>query len=61
MELKTKDTYRVYLTRDLSSSDLESLMTLYQPLIGGDAVLVYLTLASESKNTHTAFKHARTR
>ena len=59
MELKPKDTYRVYLTRDLSSSDLESLMTLYQPLIGGDAVLVYLTLASESKNTHTAFKHAR--
>lgn len=59
MELKTKDTYRIYSSRELSASDMDVLMTLYQPLIGGDAVLVYLTLFAESRNTHVGMKHAR--
>lgn len=58
MELKSKDTYRTYLSRDLSATDLDALMTLYQPLVGGDAILVYLTLASESRNT-MQMNHAR--
>ncbi len=59
MELKIKDTYRIYTTRELSTSDMDVLMTLYQPLIGGDAVLVYLTLFAESRNTRAGMKHAR--
>ena len=58
MDLKSKDTYRTYLSRDLSATDLDALMTLYQPLVGGDAILVYLTLASESHNT-LQMNHAR--
>ncbi len=54
-----KDTYRIYTTKDLSTSDMDVLMTLYQPLIGGDAVLVYLTLYAESRNTHVGMRHAR--
>ncbi len=56
-----KDKYRIYTTRDISTSDMDVLMTLYQPLIGGDAILVYLTLFAESrnKNTHVSMKHAR--
>ncbi len=54
-----KDTYRIYTTRDLSTSDMDVLMTLYQPLIGGDAILVYLTLYAESRNTHVGMRHAR--
>lgn len=58
MEIKSKDTYRTYLSRELSATDLDSLMTLYQPLVGGDAILIYLTLASESRNT-MQMNHAR--
>lgn len=58
MERKPKDTYRVQMVRNLSSSDMDVLFNLYQPLIGGDAVLVYMTLVANANDTHT-YNHAR--
>lgn len=59
MEINPKDTYRIAAERNLSSSDIDVLMTLYQPLVLGDAILVYLTLYAESKNVHVNQTHAR--
>lgn len=58
MERKPRDTYRIQTIRQLSSSDVDVLFNLYQPLIGGDAVLVYMTLFSGSNDTRT-YNHAR--
>lgn len=52
MEIKAKDTYRCECRHGVSQEALNTLMTLYQPLLGSDAVLVYLTLAAEAQNPH---------
>ena len=52
MELKTKDTYRAECRHGVSEEALNTLMVLYQPLVGSDAVLIYLTLAAEAQNPH---------
>lgn len=59
MEINPKDTYRIVTDKNLSSGDIDLLMTLYQPLVMGDAILVYLTLYAESKNVHVNAAHAR--
>ena len=52
MEIRAKDTYRCECRHGVSQEALNTLMTLYQPLLGSDAVLVYLTLAAEAQNPH---------
>lgn len=58
MERKPKDTFKVQSVRSLSSSDIDVLLTLYQPLIGGDSVLVYLTLMTHRLDSRL-YPHAR--
>lgn len=53
MQIKLKDTYRSQCSHGISQEVLTTLVTLYQPLIGGDALLIYLTLASEAQNPHS--------
>ena len=50
MSVRLDDTYRVRCRSDLSSDRLVSFMMLYQPIIGGDGILVYLTLMAEARN-----------
>lgn len=52
MEIKAKDTYRCECMHGVSQEALTTLMTMYQPLLGSDAVLIYLTLAAEAVNPH---------
>lgn len=52
MEIKPKDTYRCECLHGVSQEALTSLMTFYQPLVGSDAILIYLTLTAESQNPH---------
>lgn len=59
MALKPKDTYRIECAGGLSEDSIQSLMMLYQPLVGGDAMLVYLTLFSESKTQKSQSFHSR--
>ncbi len=59
MELRPKDIYRVECTDFLSEDALTSLLSLYQPVIGRDAVMFYLTLYSEGRSQHTQENHAR--
>lgn len=59
MEINPKDTYTIMADKSLSSSDIDILMTLYQPLVMGDGILLYLTLYAESKNVHANMTHAR--
>ncbi len=59
MDVRTKDTYRIDRSFGISESMIVSLVTLYQPLIGKDAVNLYLTLASEAVNPHTQETHSR--
>lgn len=59
MSLKAKDTYRVITQYGLNEQTMTSLMCLYQPLIGGDGVLLYLTLYAESKSPQTQKTHSR--
>jgi len=59
MELKTKDVYRVVCPYGLSEDSLGALMQLYQPLVGGDGILVYLTMLSESRLARTVESHQR--
>ena len=49
MEIKSKDVYRVECAHSIESNTLQVLINLYQPLIGCDGLLLYLTLLSESK------------
>lgn len=58
MPVKSKDTYRVECASGLSEDMIASLMMLYQPLIGGDAMLVYLTLFSEAKTQKSQSYHS---
>lgn len=52
MEIKSKDTYRCECRHGLSQEALFTLMTMYQPLVGSDALLIYLTMAAEAQNPH---------
>ena len=47
MELKAKDGYRSEVLRPLGADALNSLMSLYQPLVGCAGAALYLTLISE--------------
>ncbi|NCB32959.1 MAG: hypothetical protein EOM64_03585 [Erysipelotrichia bacterium] len=59
MELKTKDIYRIDCKDTLSPDLITSLCSLYQPLCGTQAIMLYLTLYSEGRNQHTQETHGR--
>ena len=59
MEIKPRDAYRCEYLQGFDINALQVLMTLYQPLITKDGVLVYLTLLAEAKNLHALESHAR--
>ncbi len=59
MEIKPRDAYRCEYLQGIDASALQVLMTLYQPLITKEGVLVYLTLMAEAKNLHALESHAR--
>ena len=52
MQLSGKDQYRVTTNIGLSDASLSSLALLYQPLTGGDGILIYLTLFAERNGQH---------
>ncbi len=61
-ELLSCDTYEVYGKSNLSYDQIRSLTMLYQPLIGANAISVYLSLYSELdmvKLTSLSSTHAR--
>lgn len=55
--LKNDDTFRVECAASLSEDTMVSLMDLYQPLIGGDGVLLYLTLHAEARHQRAQSTH----
>lgn len=59
MELKGKDIYRIECGNFLSDERIVSLYSLYQPLIGTDAVSLYMTMYSEGLNQHSQESHNR--
>ena len=59
MDIRPRDTYKVESHVDLSAETVRSLTVLYQPLIGGDGVLIWLTLASEAESSRTQDTHQR--
>lgn len=59
MELDPKDTYRTEGTEFLSEDGISSLVSLYQPIVGMDAVMLYLTLHSEGRRQKTLEPHSR--
>lgn len=59
MPLKGKDVYRVEMSENLSEDIISSLVSLYLPIIGNDAVLLYLLLHSEGRLQKTQEAHSR--
>ncbi|MCH4206851.1 MAG: DnaD domain protein [Solobacterium sp.] len=59
MELKTRDIYRIDCSDCLSCDALTALCSLYQPLTGSLAIMLYLTMYSEGRLQHTQENHAR--
>ena len=59
MLIKPKDVYRVESSISLDTQTIQVLMNLYQPLIGPNALITYLTLVSEAKTLRTQETHAR--
>ena len=59
MRIKGKDVYRVVMNENLGEDALSSLVTLYLPIIGNDAVLLYLLLHSEGRLQRTQEAHSR--
>ena len=59
MRLKGKDVYRVELNENLGEDAISSLVSLYLPIIGNDAVLLYLLLHSEGRLQRTQESHSR--
>lgn len=57
--LKGEDTFRTECVNSISEDSIVSLLNLYQPLIGGEGVLLYLTLHAEAKHqrSQTTHKH----
>lgn len=59
MQLKTKDSYRIECFDGLNNSSLVSLMSLYQPIIGRDAVVFYGTCLAEGLGQRSLETHGR--
>lgn len=59
MSIRAKDVYRVMMNDNLSEDGISSLLTLYLPIIGNDAVLLYLLLHSEGRLSRTQEPHSR--
>ena len=59
MERMPTSTYRIDFSNGISEETLLSLMMLYQPLIGKDATILYLTLIAEGKTQKGFEKHQR--
>ncbi|MBP3891059.1 MAG: DnaD domain protein [Solobacterium sp.] len=59
MELKPKDDYRIEGSSFLSDEKLTALFSLYMPLVGMQAVSLYLTLYTEGLNQKTQESHQR--
>ncbi len=59
MELKAKDTYRIQVQDFLSPLLNSSLLSLYQPIIGPYATLLYLTLINEGIHQRSLENHGR--
>ncbi len=55
--LKNEDTYRVECATAISEDSIVSLLDLYQPLIKGDGILLYLTLHAEARHQRTQTTH----
>lgn len=58
-ELKAKDTYRIQVNDNLSPLFSASLLSLYQPIIGPYATLLYLTLMNEGIRQRSLENHGR--
>ncbi len=59
MELNVKDSYRIETSDVLSEDAMTSLVSLYQPIIGLDAVSLYLVLHSEGRVQRVKETHER--
>lgn len=59
MDLKAKDYFRITVNEQIDTRSLMSLTSLYQPLIGVNAVMVYCTLHCEAINQKLAENHER--
>lgn len=59
MQLKAKDSYRIECLEGFNNSSLVSLMSLYQPIIGRDAVIFYETCIAEGMGQRTLETHSR--
>lgn len=59
MELKEKDSYRIQVGSRLNDDALVSLYSLYQPLVGKDALQVYMTMYAEGTNQKMLETHKR--
>lgn len=59
MRLKGKDVYRVEMNENLGEDAISSLISLYLPIIGNDAVLLYLLLHSEGRLQRAQEVHSR--
>lgn len=55
--LKTEDTFRVECVNSISEDMIVSLLNLYQPLIYGEGVLLYLTLHAEARHSRVQSTH----
>lgn len=59
LELKAKDTYRIQVSDNLSPLFNASLLSLYQPIIGPYATLLYLSLINEGLRQRSLENHGR--
>lgn len=59
MELRDKDTYRVELIENINFNSLTSLVALYQPILGRDALNFYFTISIEGTNQKSLENHQR--
>ena len=55
--LSKEDYYEVYLKSIISDFDRDTLSMLYQPIIGGAAVALYLSLQQDHKKIDHLFSH----
>lgn len=59
MEIKARDIYRIKVDFSLSFHQISALYSLYQPIIGTDAVALYMTLLSEGSSQKVGESHNR--
>lgn len=55
--MRNEDTYRIECVNSMAEDTIVSLCNLYQPLIGGEGVLLYLTLHAEAKHQRNPIMH----